>query len=693
MNKLITYEHLKKIINNVVQETTIELINILTNELNIKIENLLTNKIIDILTNINDIDKNIDSSDNTLNNDLIDNTLNNELIDNTLNNTLNNNLIDDTLNNNLFDDTLNNNLIDDTLNNDLIDDTLNNDLNDNTLNNDLIDDTLNNDLNDNIIKVKSSNNITDVTLLNKLNNNSFNGIDNVNNVMDNELSDKLATIVTCYYIIPNKYNNKNYNEWIENFMLLNANKIIYCDKNSHQFLSLNYPEKDNLKYIIKEMNDFYVNKWDWKKEEEIDFEIIRGHNEFLYKIWAEKIFFIQDAINRNIFKNDIYCWTDIGSFRQKNKMNDFTDFPNKKYIVREKINMFLINKFKDDETKNIHIIDDRFKFVDRLSGIFAGGIQILLDMAKLYEQMLYNFDKMHIFKGKDQTIWNYIYINNINLFYINESQQINGYDKWFYFHYKWSSNTIKQKDLLIFNIGDKYKIYHDLQKYNILNRINRSFIKNGKYDFYIINLYNRKDRYNHILNIFNNYDFNLYFIDGFEEIVGRIGCNKSHLYAINYAKNNNMPYIIVLEDDFIFNDDITKDEFNNILYILTTNSNKYDIFNGSPTFWDQRNSLYNVKKYKSFNDDFHFITHGQKATFVIYTYNMYDKMINEFNPNTDLYNDQYIAHNFKQLCYKKYLCYELNNYSNIVQKQVDNTPFIKSQEEFYKNMIVNDLII
>ena len=74
-----------------------------------------------------------------------------------------------------------------------------------------------------------------------------------------------------------------------------------------------------------------------------------------------------------------------------------------------------------------------------------------------------------------------------------------------------------------------------------------------------------------------------------------------------------MPYIIVVEDDFIFNENISVDEFYNVLDIITSNSDKYEIFNGSPTFWDQRNSIHCVKKYKSFNDDFNLITNGHSG--------------------------------------------------------------------------------
>ena len=229
-----------------------------------------------------------------------------------------------------------------------------------------------------------------------------------------------------------------------------------------------------------------------------------------------------------------------------------------------------------------------------------------------------------------------------------------------------------------------------INNYLLDNQINRKIIKeNALYNFYIINLIKRKDRYNHIINEFNDFNINLYFMDAFEENNGVIGCKKSHLYLINYAKKNNLPYIIVVEDDFLLNPTINKQQMYEILNILTTNYDKFEIFNGSPTFWDKRYSLNEIKKSKSFINDFYFITNGQKTTFIIYTNLMYDKILNELNSYDEKYHiDQYIANNYIQLCYKKYICYEINNYSDIANKNVNNVDYIKKEEDFYINLII-----
>jgi hypothetical protein len=445
---------IKKIIN----ETAEEIISSMVDDLTIKISNILSNKIIKIMETV------LSDSVCGPHNYIIDEPIN-DIIDEPINDIIDephNYIIDEPINdpvsgpvNDIIDEAVNeliNDIVDKPVN-ELINEPFNKLINDSTTKQ--INDSVSGPVNDIIDEIVNEliNDIVDKPANELINDIVDKPVNELINEPDNDIVDGLATIVSCYYIVPNKHSDEKYDEWISNFMSLNANKVVYCDKKSHQYLSLNYPEKNNLKYVLREIDNFYINKWDWKKEEDLDFEIIRGHNEFLYKIWAEKIYFIKDTIEQKIFKNDIYCWVDIGSFRDKNRMNDFNDFPNSKYIVKEKMNMLLINNFKDNELNNI-TIDNRFQFVNRIGAtIFAGGINILIKISSLFEKILNDFDKTGIFKGKDQTIWNYIYIQNKTLFELINADETNGYDKWFYLHYKWSNriemnNQFSKKDKL-----------------------------------------------------------------------------------------------------------------------------------------------------------------------------------------------------------------------------------------------------
>ena len=68
-------------------------------------------------------------------------------------------------------------------------------------------------------------------------------------------------------------------------------------------------------------------------------------------------------------------------------------------------------------------------------------------------------------------------------------------------------------------------------------------------DLYVIHLPERVDRLEQIKSYFSSY--NIIIIDAIKNEIGRIGCFLSHQKCIRLAKESNMKYICVLEDDCI----------------------------------------------------------------------------------------------------------------------------------------------
>lgn len=87
-------------------------------------------------------------------------------------------------------------------------------------------------------------------------------------------------------------------------------------------------------------------------------------------------------------------------------------------------------------------------------------------------------------------------------------------------------------------------------------------------DLYVINLDKRSDRWEKINHIFKN--FNLVRVSAVEHNEGYIGCFMSHQKCLRYAKEHNMDYIIVLEDDCIPFEtiEIFEERLNNIITYL-----------------------------------------------------------------------------------------------------------------------------
>jgi GR25 family glycosyltransferase involved in LPS biosynthesis len=94
----------------------------------------------------------------------------------------------------------------------------------------------------------------------------------------------------------------------------------------------------------------------------------------------------------------------------------------------------------------------------------------------------------------------------------------------------------------------------------------------NKLTAYIINLKHRTDRYEHMVNEMKKLPISYEFIEGI--IDGTKTCFQSQKKCIQLAKENNLPYVLVLEDDAVFTDNvgIFKDIFE------TIQNMKWDMF-------------------------------------------------------------------------------------------------------------------
>ena len=133
------------------------------------------------------------------------------------------------------------------------------------------------------------------------------------------------------------------------------------------------------------------------------------------------------------------------------------------------------------------------------------------------------------------------------------------------------------KLILIFFIILLLSLYYKKEHFKILININgiNSFDK-----ILYINLDHRKDRKKQILEelkkigVRNN---KIKRIDAVKEKYnGHIGCCKSHIKALEYAKGKNYKHVIIFEDDFIFNKS-KREVFNKINTFLKDYSNNWDV--------------------------------------------------------------------------------------------------------------------
>ena len=139
-------------------------------------------------------------------------------------------------------------------------------------------------------------------------------------------------------------------------------------------------------------------------------------------------------------------------------------------------------------------------------------------------------------------------------------------------------------------------------------------------DIFVINLEKNKDRKQFIIDSYDKY-FNLHFIDAVYDKRPNKGCFLSHIKCIQHAKDNNMEYIIVMEDDCQNRNDNFVKELEDTLIYLKQNKEKWDIFLGGTT------NVYpkNIIQKESFNNmNFCYLDQGNTTHFIIYNSKCYN---------------------------------------------------------------------
>tara|TARA_E500000331_G_scaffold73732_2_gene68687 strand:+ start:2609 stop:4357 length:1749 start_codon:yes stop_codon:yes gene_type:complete len=136
---------------------------------------------------------------------------------------------------------------------------------------------------------------------------------------------------------------------------------------------------------------------------------------------------------------------------------------------------------------------------------------------------------------------------------------------------------------------------------------------------FYINLDHRVDRKNNVEKQLDYFKWKYQRFPAITNENGRIGCTLSHLQLLKYAKQQNLPYIVIVEDDIIF----TKpDLFNNNLKLFLDNNNNYDVLllagNVIPPY--QKINEYSIK-----------VEFCQTTTGYMVKNHYYDKLIHNIN--------------------------------------------------------------
>lgn len=207
-------------------------------------------------------------------------------------------------------------------------------------------------------------------------------------------------------------------------------------------------------------------------------------------------------------------------------------------------------------------------------------------------------------------------------------------------------------------------------------------------DIFVINLKKRTDRLNRVKKDFSNY--NLIIIEAIEDtnLEPWICCFKSHIKCINIAKEKNLPYMIVIEDDCKIVD-LTHfdDNLKSILNWLENNIKKWDLFLGGVT------KVWNYNKYFKLNDNLKLleINEGKTAHFMIYNSNSYDYFLNLEPITTTI--DKCWHNKLIGFVSIPFIAIQYDDYSDIENKEVNYNSRFESIENNFISMLYNENMI
>lgn len=152
------------------------------------------------------------------------------------------------------------------------------------------------------------------------------------------------TFSSCFYIIKSKFDPNIYIQWMNNFISIvnNFNLVIYTDQNSCKYI--NTMENPRIKVILKPIDQFYNFKYKdyWIENHKKNILLNDKSCWELNMLWSEKIWFVNETIERKYFDTKFYGWCDIGYFRDRHDDTHTINLRNWSNI--EKINLLDKNK-------------------------------------------------------------------------------------------------------------------------------------------------------------------------------------------------------------------------------------------------------------------------------------------------------------------------------------------------------------
>ncbi len=160
---------------------------------------------------------------------------------------------------------------------------------------------------------------------------------------------KKPTVISSYYKAKSILSVPQYDDWVRAFMKIPFNLVMYTDKYSEAKLR-SYRGNLPMKLIVRDIVNLEHYKFHNEYKKMYLKDNNKQHSPELYVIWAEKIKFVMDAIEKDYYSSDFFVWCDSSIFRDLRYLS--YDFPKINRMIHGKISFAVTGDFENYEKAN-----------------------------------------------------------------------------------------------------------------------------------------------------------------------------------------------------------------------------------------------------------------------------------------------------------------------------------------------------
>lgn len=249
------------------------------------------------------------------------------------------------------------------------------------------------------------------------------------------------TVVTAFFPIRSKFPSDTYMAWAARFMRMRAPVILYTAPHLvERFLGLRgfrtghhgLLEVVPMEATDMEMWELYKARWvvHHAKDREAAY-----HTPELYAVWANKAFFVADAVRRNPFGSTHFYWCDVGAFRTADPHPSFPSLRRLVELTGDRILMSTVNRLgsaQETERRADGILGD-FEHVDRIvGGLWGGSAAACRRFCSAYEAQLLRYFHAGRFAGKDQSVYLSAILEDPSMVSVYQQTDDPALDTWFF---------------------------------------------------------------------------------------------------------------------------------------------------------------------------------------------------------------------------------------------------------------------